>query len=108
MKVVSSLCWKMRPENLPRAKKLGIALLTPFLFKNKLRTIQPQIFEKIKTVSLNLHVRVLIKSVHYLQYSRNVRIEGTQSNSINQVEFLLSQWPCLFQELLDGTFQEIQ
>ena len=29
-------------------KKLAIALLTPYQFKNKLRRIQPQIFEKIK------------------------------------------------------------
>ena len=38
----------MRPENLPKAKKVAIALLTPYQPKKKLRTIQPRIFEKIK------------------------------------------------------------
>ena len=41
-----SLCWQMRPEHHPRAKKLALALLTPYWIKNKLITIQPQIFEK--------------------------------------------------------------
>ena len=38
----------MRPEHHPRAKKLALALLTPYWIKNKLRTIQPQNLEKIK------------------------------------------------------------
>ena len=38
----------MRPEQHPRAKKLALALPTPYWIKNKLRAIQPQIFEKIK------------------------------------------------------------
>ena len=37
----------MRPDYLPRGKKLALALLTPYI-KNKVRTIQPQIFEKIE------------------------------------------------------------
>ena len=39
----------MRPEQLPRAKKLAIALLTPINLRNNIRTIQPQIFETIKS-----------------------------------------------------------
>ena len=39
----------MRPEHLLRAKKLAIALLTSYKFKNKVRTIQPQFFKKIKS-----------------------------------------------------------
>ena len=31
-----------------RSKKLALALLTPYEIKNKLRTRQPQFFEKIK------------------------------------------------------------
>ena len=38
----------MRPEHHPRAKKLALALLTPYLIKNRLGTMQPQFFEKIK------------------------------------------------------------
>ena len=44
----------MRLEHLPKAKKLAIALRTPYQFINKLRTIQPWIFEKIKNSQLEL------------------------------------------------------
>ena len=44
----------MRPEHHPRAKKLALALLTPCYYENKLRTIQPQIFEKIKNSQTEL------------------------------------------------------
>ena len=47
--------------NEARMKKLAIALLTPYSFKNKLRTIQPQIFEKIKNCQPELNLPVLIK-----------------------------------------------
>ena len=48
MKVVSRTLLKKWPEHLPRTKAKKIALLIPYKFKNKLRTIQPQIFEKNK------------------------------------------------------------
>ena len=51
----------MRPGHLPDAKKLAIALVTSYSFKKKLKTVQPQIFKKLRTVSLNLNLLVLIK-----------------------------------------------
>ena len=48
MKVFSRTLLANEAWTPPQNEKLAIALLIPYKFKNKLRTIKPQIFEKIK------------------------------------------------------------
>ena len=61
---VTHIVKKMSPEFLPRGKKLVSPLLAPYFFKNTVRTISPQILEKIK------------KSIPELKFTGSYEIEN--------------------------------
>ena len=74
----------MRPEHHPRVNKLVIALLTPCKFKNKLRTIQPLIFAKIKNSQPELK---LTGSYKKRVYSQMIKLIVPSVMKCNEKEF---------------------
>ena len=98
----------MRPEHHLRVNKLVIALLRSYSTKNKLRAIQPQIFEQIKnsqpelkfTGSYKKNIAIELQNKQNIDMRKNegIYVEKCKSRSLS-LKKKLSTWIYSFSEL---------